>query len=346
MGLASKLYFRADRLAMKRANFVFLFLLAAVFAVSQSAHAVQQRSPGVYAGIHGEVRYSRGGGTVENVLVQLDLRSGGLVAQVRTDRTGKFGFSGLAPAMYLVTASIEGFESARQEVDLTTSAAEFVILTLVPKKGQITPKSLPSEILPVSTPKQAIDEYDLGRSQLLNSSDPRKAIPHLEKAVSIYPDFLQAQLLLGTAYMDAHQVEKAESALKRVLAIEPKTPQALMALGELYRQKKNYPEAEKMIQGAVQLNNSSWQTHSALGRLYWEMGDIPRAGAEVGRALQINSGAAEAYLLAGNIFLKANRAQEALQMFNEYLRLEPAGPYAEATRKVVETLKTSGRSPK
>jgi Tfp pilus assembly protein PilF len=334
--------------ARKHVNLAFLLsLLLGMLAVPPSGYSVQLRQGDVSSGIHGEVRYSQGGGTAENVLVELELVSGGLLGQVRTDRTGKFGFASYGSVIYRVTASLEGFEPASQIVDLTVAPAEYVILTLVPHKSQIPPKPPLSGTLSSAVPKEALNEFDLGKSQLLSGSDPATAISHLEKAVSIYPDFLQAHLLLGTAYMDMHQTEKAEASLKRVLAIDPKTQQALMALGELYREKRNYPEAEKMLQEGLRLNDSSWQAHLALGRLYWQMADLPKAGAEVGRALQLNSLATDAYLLAGNIFLKANKTQEALQMYMEYLKLAPSGPYAEETRKIVERIeKASGKANK
>ena len=126
---------------MKTIKTVFVFsLLVASFAVLYSAQAPQQRSPGVFArSIHGEVRYSQGGGMAENVLVQLDLRAGGLVAQVSTDHTGKFDFSGLEAAVYRLTASTGGFEPATQDVVLTNRAAEAVILTLVPRIDRTPP---------------------------------------------------------------------------------------------------------------------------------------------------------------------------------------------------------------
>ncbi len=289
--------------------------------------------------IHGEVRYAAGGKPAENVLVVLESFSGGMIAQARTDRVGKFDFSDIAQATYRVTASLEGYQDASQEVDLNTTFTQYIILTLAVKKSGSaagTPVVIDSRI-----PHDALEEFEKGRAALLDGSDPGKGIPHLEKATKIYPAYLQAQLLLGTAYMDSHQVEKAESALKRVLEIDPKTAQAYLALGEIYRETKRYPEAEKTLTQGLKLNDASWQGHFSLGRLYWDTGDVPKSGAEIGRTLQLNPEAADAYLLAGNLFLKAGKAQEAFQMFSKYLSLAPKGQYADQTRKVVEKLKKS-----
>src|SRR6266508_166780 len=52
--------------------------------------------------VHGQVRYAHGGAPVDNVLVRLERFSGGIEGEAITDRTGKFQFSGVPPAVYLV----------------------------------------------------------------------------------------------------------------------------------------------------------------------------------------------------------------------------------------------------
>lgn len=296
---------------------------------------------GMKIAIQGEVRYAQGGGPAENVLVRLESFAGGLVDQVRTDRTGKFSFQDIGQTNYRVTASIIGFKTVTQEANLTTTPNEHLMFTLVPDKigqeNRIVPDA--DSIIDTKVPKEARDEYEKGRTAILNGTEPAKGIPHLENAVKIYPDFLQAQLLLGTAYLDMHQMVKAEPALKRVLEIDPKTSQALFALGELYRTGKQFPEAEKTLQQGLQLNDSSWQGHLALGRLYLDTGNIVKAGPEIGRALQLKPDNPETYLFAGNLLLKANRAEEALQMFEQYLHLAPKGQYANETQKMIEKIK-------
>jgi len=50
----------------------------------------------------------------------------------------------------------------------------------------------------------------------------QKPLGNLEKAVNVYPDFLEAQLRLGTNYMDLREWNKAEATLRRVLEIDRK----------------------------------------------------------------------------------------------------------------------------
>jgi len=116
---------------------------------------------------------------------------------------------------------------------------------------------------------------------------------------------------------------------------------ALFALGEVLLHNKEYDSAEKALQDGLTLEKDSWQGHLALGRVYWATGNLAKAGPEVGRAIQLKPDLAEAYLLAGNILLRARQAAPALQMFEEYLRLEPKGKYAAETRSLIERIKKS-----
>jgi tetratricopeptide (TPR) repeat protein len=327
----------------RRNRWCVLLLIALMLSSLALAQGAQPRPKGMNISIHGQLRFAEGGGKAENVLVRLETQEGGVVAEVRTDRNGKFDFSGIVQAMYKVTATMEGYLPAYQEINLMTSYSEYVLLTLVPDKKKMTlSKSEKGEsLIDSKAPKEARDEYEKGRAELLNASDPVKGIPHLEKAIKIYPDFVEAQLLLGTAYLDSHQLDKAQSTLTYVLKIAPKTPQANFALGEVYREKKDFPAAEKTLLEGLKLDDKSWQGHLTLGRVYWELGDVPKSGVEVGKTLQLKPDCADGLLLAGNLFLRARKPAEAVGMFQEYLRLEPKGQYAEQTKKSVEKIKKS-----
>lgn len=312
-------------------------LAVAVSAFSQG----RERSTVQIMEIHGQVRYADGSAPAQFVLVQLEQFSGGFVGEIRTDRTGNFRFPGLRPTRYRITVTAPGFQKEEQEVDLETFSSNyiqfrlrkaFVDIPVAPAKGS-------DMIIDIHVPVEARDEFEKGRRALLDEKNFETGIEHLEKAVKIYPNFLDAHLLLGTACMDSHQLDKAEHALQEVLKINPKTPTALVALGEVYRERGRYDAAEKNLQEGLKLDDHSWQGHLALARLYWETKKVEKAGPEVGRTIQLKPDCAEAHLLGGNILLRARQAENALLMFEEYLRLEPNGAYAQQTRELVGKIK-------
>jgi len=59
----------------------------------------------------------------------------------------------------------------------------------------------------------------------------------------------------------------------------------------------------------------------------------------VKQALALDPNLAAAHLLKGNLLFKVRRAADAQHEFEEYLRLDPKGQYADQTRALVEKIK-------
>jgi tetratricopeptide (TPR) repeat protein len=280
---------------------------------------------------------AQGARPAEFILVRLESFGGGLIGEATTDRSGKFTFTGLAPDIYIVSVRTPGYREVQQQVDLRTQITDYLQLQLV---AADQPSSIRrAGLIDVSTPKNAIAEFEKGRHALLEANNNQEGILHLENALKIYPQYLEAMLMLGTAYMDNKEWDKAESTLRQVLTLESKTTAAHFALGELYLRQKKYAEAEKYMLAGVKLDAKSVPGHYMLGRLYYELGDLAKAGPHVGTALQLNPTFAKGHLLAGNILLHARQAQNALAEFEEYLRLEPKGEFSEQTKEIVRKLR-------
>jgi Tfp pilus assembly protein PilF len=326
-------------------TFVIVLTLAACPALAQRGSGLV-----IPVEVHGQVRHANGGAPAENVLVRIERFGGGIVEQVMTDRTGKFRFTGLAQAQYLVTAHAAGFKDAQQQVDLQTATSDYVLFQLMPDDSarRASPAG-PAKLIRANVPTEAQREFEKGQAAS-HDAKIEEGIRHLEKAVSIYPNFLEAQLMLGTIYMDLGQWNKAEQMLSRTLEINPKTANALFALGEIYLRQKKHVEAEKVLLQGLQIEDRSYQGHLTLGRVYWDMASkikdetgarplLERSYDQVKVALKMNPDLAAAHLLKGNLLLRAGRPQEALNEFQEYLRIAPNGQFADQTRAIVDKIK-------
>ncbi|HEX8921199.1 MAG TPA: tetratricopeptide repeat protein, partial [Pyrinomonadaceae bacterium] len=177
-----------------------------------------------------------------------------------------------------------------------------------------------------------------GRAEFTDKKT-KDALLHLKKAISLYPEFFEAQLLLSTVYMDARQWEDAEAALRRALELKPESTAVLFTLGEVYRRQKRYADAEKLLEDGLKLEENSWQGHFTLAHVYWDKAEILKAAPHVGRTLQLKSDYADAHLLAGNIFVRLNLLDRALIEYEEYLRLAPKGEAAEQARQLAQKIK-------
>ena len=287
--------------------------------------------------ITGVVRYQLGGQPAEFVTVSLETNIGGIISQVRTDRTGKFRFDSIGQDQFRIVIRHPGYNEIQRVVDLNSSSNEYLQIQLVAEKSNAI--SIPTRKVDANVPPEANQEYEKGRAALMDEKNAEKGISHLEKAISLSPNYVEAHLLLGTAYLDNKQLDKAARELQKTIEINPQTSSALFALGEVYRRQQKYAEAEKALQDGLKLEPKSPQAHFTLGEVYLAKGDLAKAGPEVGQALQLKPDFANAYLLAGNLFLRAKKPENALQMFEEYLRLEPKGEFVSPTREVVEKIK-------
>lgn len=322
-------------------------LIVAALAVSTySALAQRDNSlPGSSLEISGQVRLANGQAQVpiQNILIRVERFGSGLVDQTTPDSNGRFRFSGLGPGQYTISISSPDFTAERQQVDLDTRIVRRaqVFLQLTPEKPKsVHNASNPTEVLDARVPVEARKEFEKGRVAMLEkTSEKDQAILHLEKAITLYPNFFEALLMLGTTYMDMQQWSKAEIKLRRATEINPKATFAFVALGDVCRRQKKYADAEKVLQEGLNLDDNSWQGHFTLGRVYWEAGNLAKAGFQVGRTLQLMPDLADAHLLAGNIFMRASLPENALIEYEEYLRLSPKGEFSDQAQEIAHKLK-------
>lgn len=291
--------------------------------------------------VTGQVRFANGGQPADEVIVRLERFSGGFVGEVRTDRMGKFRFQNLSPAQYHVVIRHPGFQEIQREVNLVMVSSDYLQLQLLPETKPATDQPPPSRlVLDARVPPEARAEFEKADAALMTGKKQKIAegIQYLLKAISLYPDFLEAQLKLGAAYMDLQEWDKAEQALRRALEINPKTANALFALGEVYWRQKKLDEAEKTLRQGLAIEGRSWLARYTLGRLYWSKGDLASAGRQVALSIQLNPDFADAHLLGANILLRAGKPDDAVLEYQEYLRLAPKGEHAAQAKETIQKL--------
>ena len=106
-------------------------------------------------------------------------------------------------------------------VDMTTTSSGLVLLQLSRDASSASTIARTGSI-DANVPAAAQKEFDKGVTALAEGGKDKLsfAVKCFEKAVSIYPKFVEARLKLGTGYMDLGQWEKAEQALLATIEVD------------------------------------------------------------------------------------------------------------------------------
>jgi tetratricopeptide (TPR) repeat protein len=306
--------------------------------------------------VNGQVRAADTGQPLYNAVVHCEGVGTNQIQQ--TDRSGRFTCRLGGSGNFKVRVDLPGYIQEEQSATAAdTNSSEYMFFRLKPSPGaKANPSSSPVD---ANAPAEARAEFEKGAAAIAigNKKKIEEAVGHLEKAISIYPKYVQAQIALGTAYMDLQQWEKAEQTLKKTIEINPKAANALFALGEIYLRQNKGDETEKVVLQGLQIEPQSFQGHLILARVNWDKASnlkdetkarpfLEKAYNEVNEALKINPQVAQAHLVKGNLLLRVRRAADAQREYEEYLRLDPKGPFADQTRALVERIKKALESEK
>ena len=323
-----------------RCLFVLAWLVTLLASPTPAQNDMDSSLPGSSFEITGQVTSPDGRKLVQFVNVHLQ-KGGSLVDQRTTDSTGRFRFSKLMPGQYMISASSPGFKVTPQQVDITRFIPRVhLLLQLVAEAETFArPKSTSPKVVNASVPEKARIEFEKGQAALTNQKAD-EAIARLESAVSLYRDYYEAYVVLGTVYMDQSNWDKAQLVLSRALEISPTAVEPMVSLGEVYRRQKKYDDGVKVLQEALKLDDRSWLGHYTLGRIYWEKNDLVNAGKQIGTTIQLEPDFPDARAIAGNIFVRARMPENAIIEYEEYLRLAPKGQFANEIRELVKKLKS------
>ncbi len=106
---------------------------------------------------------------------------------------------------------------------------------------------------------------------------PRKAIPEIEKALEINPDYVEAMGNLAGVYKNLGYNEKARVLILRALKLAPTEPELYNNLGTLYVGENNFAQAEKQFEKALAFNPSYNEARFNLAMVKMKKGDYDSA---------------------------------------------------------------------
>jgi cytochrome c-type biogenesis protein CcmH/NrfG len=139
-------------------------------------------------------------------------------------------------------------------------------------------------------------------------------------------------------------IQKQISMLQGILKEDPKNLKALVELGNLYFDTDQFDAAIQFYARALELDPKNADVRTDMGIMYRRKGDPDRALAEFTKAAQDDPKHVNSRYNTGVVLLhdKAD-IKGAIQAWEEFLKVEPAGPRAENIRNQMEKMRSMAK---
>jgi tetratricopeptide (TPR) repeat protein len=168
------------------------------------------------------------------------------------------------------------------------------------------------------------------------------ARPHYEEALMATPDDATLLRNLGTILAAAKEHGKAVQHFQKALAAEPNSPETVAALGVAYFRLRQFKEAEESLRKALELKPALADPHYYLGDIARWQGNDETARSEYYRALKLDPTHPEANYRLGTYFMKNDQPTRAAAHFQAALKAAPEDQRLIYALKQAEQAKSGG----
>jgi tetratricopeptide (TPR) repeat protein len=170
-------------------------------------------------------------------------------------------------------------------------------------------------------PPKAVKE--LQRSQSARKSgDARSSAQHLERALQIYPDYLEGHNSLGARYIELHEYEKAAAEFQKAIEIDPRVMQPVNNLSVALFLLQRYPDAEAAARRARDLDPHDPTARYMLGAILATEKRNPEEAMEMLR--ETRQEFPDSRLLLAEILLRLGAVEQAEKELRDYLAVPSA----------------------
>lgn len=299
--------------------------------------------------IQGDIYLPSGRRLDKRIEVKLNtLRRG--VLSTMTDGNGEFSFRRLAPGQYTVLINTKDYEPVSESVEIgrtprSDKAAEQVFTLQIHLVSKLAKADKPSVINVefAGVPTAALQLYSHAL-ELAKNGLCKAAIEELQKAISVYPQFVMAFNEMGVQHIRLGEFPSALEDFRHALKLEPTASIPQLNYGIVLVLEKRYQEAEKELRKAVSRDEMSAQAHYYLGRTLANLRYFADAQKELLLAIDLGGDEVkEAHRYLGAVYNAQGNSRAAIAELEMYLRLSPQVKDAPEIRKIIAGLESEIR---
>lgn len=152
-----------------------------------------------------------------------------------------------------------------------------------------------------------------------------RAIKHLNKAIDIYPTYLNAWLLLGNAHYNlTDDPDQAKPYYEKTIELKPSYFEGNYNLGSIYLENDDYKEAIPYLKEAVQIEPQKFEARYNLAEAYLKGGQPDKAIDEYNKLLEERPQMANLYYKLGLAYGKRKgNYDEGIRYIKKAIEMDP-----------------------
>ncbi len=335
---------------MRRFALSFLFTLTlSVMLCAQAGHIIR-----------GKVR-TADGVNVAHAHVELQSSNGARIGQTTTSSEGDFAYDGLDDTSFTIVVSSPDYQTASQEVRFfkridasTPGETQFVEIVLTSAKRASTPPAAPVFFVQ-DVPPEARRKFDEANG-FLRDKKADKAVPMLQEAVKLFPDYFEARLSLASELARANRLNEAIIELEHARKVNPRDARLYHLFGMILMQKQLPGPAAEVLAEAIKLSPNDPQLPYLRGTALVDSTLLITAVSpeetkkKTAILLDAERSLSSAFDLSGKklflvhlqmarIYEKRNEPKRAADELEKYLRSSPNDKNAAAIRTAIDKLR-------
>lgn len=277
----------------------------------------------------------------------LEGSNGSVGGTTYTNDLGEAQFLGVPVGDYHVQISGDGIQpkdSDTFEVDSRKiTQSQYVVVTKLEESGPkpLSAKSSTVSVTDLNVPPKARKEVDKANEEMA-THNWKKALEHLNKAVTLAPQYATAYNNMGVLYDKMNDIPHEEEALQKAVSLDGHFAPALLNYGKLCLRQKNPLQAETLLQRAASSDPSDTEIVTLLSFAEFMNRHFDAA---INNAVQAHSSGRDhssfLHYIAARAYQQENQQQRALAEFQDFLKEEPKGPRADQVRADIAKMQDS-----
>jgi len=150
------------------------------------------------------------------------------------------------------------------------------------------------------------------------------SVRHARRALEIRPDYVEAYVNLGNAWIADGDPAAAAQEYRRALEIDPERPDVLYNLGNALTRLGEMQDAIAAYARAIELDASDPRFWHNLGKAYSDAGRVDEAVRHYERALELDPNMAVSHYMLGRLLSDQQRHADAEQHYRRAVEIDPS----------------------